>query len=211
MFRARLVLSMFVAVLGFAALNSASASATTPGWMLNGTMLSAEGGSAPLATEAIVDEKFELSTTETNVSCTKALLDDGLIKETNDILIGNILFSGCATGTVNCKVPEAIGTVPILIEATLDTGTNVKGIAKPESGTTFATIKFSGEACAISGTKGATGDAEVLGDEGQIEKTDQLILGVQAATGLLKFASNAASFKGAALLLLANSKGWSFL
>ena len=108
-------------------------------------------------------------------------------------------------------MPEAIGTVPILIEATLDTGTNVKGIAKPESGTTFATIKFSGEACAISGTKGATGDAEVLGDEGQIEKTDQLILGVQAATGLLKFASNAASFKGAALLLLANSKGWSFL
>jgi len=203
----KLVIPISIAVLALTALtalNPTLASATTPGWMLNGTMLSAEGGTATIATETIIDKEFELSTTETNVECSKALIDNGLVKETNDALAGSILFSGCATRTANCTVPEAIGTVPVLTEVTLDTGTNVKGIAKPVSGTTFATIKFSGNACAISGTKGATGDVEILGDEGQIEKTSQLILGVQETTGLLKFASNAASFKGAALIISAH-------
>jgi hypothetical protein len=205
---------MFVAMLAFAAVNSASASAVTAGWMLNGTLLKAEGlTSAALATEVIVDEEFELNAGGgLQVECGGLLIDNGKIADPNDLLVEHLLFNNCKTVTANCTVPTAIATVAILAEVTLDGVLHVKGVAKPETGTTFATIKYSGELCSIAGIKAATGDAEVLGDEGQDEHTDQLILGVQSAAGkLLFFSSNPASFTGAGLVLLANSKPWSFL
>ena|SRR5579871_791044 len=212
MSRTRLALVAFLVALALAAMGSSSALAVTAGWMLNGTMLSAEGRtSAALATEVAVDNEFQLSGGGLEVGCETVLFDNGTIKETNDLLFERILFNKCNTQTQNCAVPTAIGFVPVLLEFTLDGALNVKAIGKPETGTTIETIKFSGEACSVAGVKSATGEIEFLVDEGQEERTHQLLLVAQPANGLLKFNSNPASLSGDALILLANDKPWSFL
>jgi hypothetical protein len=182
-------------------------------WMLNGTLLSSEGlPSAPIATEGVVDEKFELNGGGgLNVGCETLLDIRGEIKTVAKASATTLSFGKCKTPTANCEVPATLATVPVEIEFTLDGTLAIKGNAKPQTGTTLATIKFSGEACALAGVKSVTGAAELLAPEGQDERTDQLLKGVQAATGQLKFSSNAASFVGSALILLANRNSWSFL
>jgi hypothetical protein len=201
------------AMLAFAAVNSTSALAVTAGWMLNGTMLTAEGlTSAAIATEATIDSTVTLSDEVENVECSgRVLLDNASIRVVNDILIGRVLFGGCATETKNCEVGESQGVGPLLIEFTLDGVLHAKGLVRPETGTVLSTIKFSGELCAVSGVKALTGAYEVLIDEGQDERTDQLWLYKQTANGLLKLGSSPASYVGAVLVLLANSRPWSFL
>jgi len=212
MSKARLVLTMFVAMLAFAAVNSASASASTAGWMLNGTLLSAQGlTSAALSGTGTVDEAAELNGGGLNVTCKGPLLLGSGAIEATGMASGQITFDGCTTTTANCEVPKSVGTVPVLFEVTLDGALAVKAIAKPQSGTTFATVKFSGASCSVAGVKPATGEAELLAPEGQDERVAQLLKGVQAANGLLKFNSNPASFVGGALLTLASGKPWSFL
>jgi hypothetical protein len=202
-----------VATLVVGAFATASASATTAGWMLNGTLLSAEGlSSAALAPETINDERFEFNGGGgLQLECSSLLGDGGEIKSPNTLRGAQVLFKGCKTTTANCTVAESIATTALTVEVTLDGALAVKGDVKPQTGTVLATTKYSGEACAIAGTKLASGDVEILAAELQDERTDQRISAVQSANGLFKFASNAASATGTDLVLLGNQRPWSFL
>jgi hypothetical protein len=210
MSKVKIIVSAFIAVLAVGAVASASASAATAGWMVNGTLLS---GSAALATSAPSDETAALNGGGLNIECKGPL--DGTkpeIKSSNTGSAQALTFTECTTGNENCSVPTSIGTVPVLAEATLEGALAVPVKFKPETGTIFATIKFSGEKCSVAGIKPVTGKVTASGPTGQDERTTQeLAVNVTVASAELFIASSAASLKGAALLKLQSGQGWSFL
>jgi hypothetical protein len=207
MSKTKMIVSALFAVLAVSAVVTASASAA---WMVNKATLV---GSKKLATTAQVDKKGVLTGGGLNIECNGTLLEGSSpeIRASDVGFASSLTFTGCATTNVNCTVPANIGTVPILAQAFLEGALAVKAVFRPEAGTTFATIKFSGEKCAVSGVKPVTGDVETNAPTGQDERTLQLLEVNQAATGLLKIASSAATLTGSALLKLESSETWSFL
>jgi hypothetical protein len=210
MSRIKAVGAAFIAVLAFGVM-TASASAATAGWMVNGALLS---GTQALATTAAVDKKGVINGGGLNIEC-----EGSVLKGTNPEIISTnkgkakaLTFTVCKTTNANCTVPAEIGTVPIEAEATLEGALGVQAVFKPQTGTTFATVKFSGELCAVAGIKAITGDANTSAPTGQDERTLQLLeINVTTAQNLLFIASNAASMTGSALLKLASGAPWSFL
>jgi hypothetical protein len=212
MSRTKMIVPIFIAMLAFSALASASASAATAGWMVNGTNLS---GSAAIATTAKVHEAFALAGGGLNITCTGNL--NGVrpeIKSPNKDFAQELVFTACTTTNGGCTVPTEILTVPILTEATLDSS-NALGVIdtfKPETGTLFVNIPFKGELCAVVGTKPVTGKVTTLAPTGQDERVAQLLVAnVAEGASEIFIASSAASFKGSALLQLQSGQAWSFL
>jgi hypothetical protein len=209
MSKTKLIMSAFVAVLAFSALASASASAATAGWMVNGKLLS---GSAALATTAKVDEKAKLSAAGVEIECTGENLN-GVAPQITSAASGSatsLIFTGCVSKTATCTLgTTTIGTVPVIAEATLDGALGVLATFSPKTKTTFTTIEYLGANCALEGIQPVTGKAVVLDPTGQDEATSQLIKVTSAST--LKVGSSAATLTGSALLKLASGEPWSFL
>ena len=214
MSKAKVIMAAFAAVLALSALASASASAATVGWMVNGQLLT---GSKALATTAAVDETATLSGGGFSLKCNGAILKGTTPEITSPSMgsAGSLLFTECISTTTNCILSSGdkeIGTVPILSESTLEGASGVRSTFMPKTGSIFATIKFEGENCSGSGVKAVTGSAVTSSPTGQTESILQLLsVNTVASEGTLKFASGAAKLTGSALLKLASGEPWSYL
>jgi hypothetical protein len=210
MSKIRAVVWVFLVGFVVCAVASASATAATAGWMVNGTLLS---GSAALATSAPSDETAVLNGGGLNIECSgPGDQTKPEIKSPNKGSAASVIFTGCMTKDANCSVPASIGTVPVLGEATLEGALAVQVKFKPETGTIFATLKFSGEICSVAGIKPVTGKVTASRPTGQDERTVQeMVVNTTEGAGELFIASSAASLKGAALAKLQNGLPWSFL
>jgi hypothetical protein len=181
------------------------------GWMTSGTLLT---GTAALATTAAVDKKYVVNGAGLNLECNGSVIKFAVpeLVAASKLEAAALTFTGCTTTNANCVVPAELGTVPIQAEATLEGALAAKATFKPQTGSTFVTMKFSGEACAVAGVKTITGDANMTLASGQDERTLQLLeANVTAAQNLLFFIGSAASLTGSALLRLASGQPWSFL
>jgi len=217
MSKVKMIVTTLIAALAFTALAAASASATTPGWMVGGTNL-ASGASEALATTAAVDQPGLLKISTVEVECTGNTLNGTApkIEGTNKGSATSLEFTGCAAKSpcslAGQNAGGVIGTLPITAEATLEGALAVVATFSPKTGTTFTTIAFTGASCSLSGVQPVTGHAKVLAPTGQDERTLQLINAVvTAASDELKVGGSAAELKGSALLQLASGKTWSFL
>lgn len=214
MSKAKVTMAAFVVVLGLSALASASASATTAGWMVNGKMLA---GSQALASTAAVDETVTLAGGGFSLKCNGALfrVPAAEITAPNMGAAGSLVFTECISTTTNCVLSSGdreIGTTPILSESTLEGALGVRATFTPKTGSILLTIKFEGENCSGSGIKSGTGSLITSSPTGQDEHAQELLsVNTTATEGTLKFASGAATLKGSALLKLTSSEPWSYL
>jgi len=207
--------------LGLAVMVSAlGAEPVSAAWLINGTSLT---GSAALSTQALVDEEFTLlvPALKLQITCNGHFLDgtNPQIFGTNKASATALTFLGCSTVTpTECELEPrstSIATAPILATATKGPGESVRATFTPETGTTFANLKFiKTTECALKGTEPVTG-AFVAG-----VPTGKLSLSAQALTGLgstegnnsLQFFGGDKMFLegGRALLTLASGSKWSF-
>src|SRR5579871_6246151 len=101
--------AMIAALAAMLVMYTTPASATTAGWMLKGTLLSAEGlTTAAVATETIVDEPFEVAGGGANTRCEGVLGIGGEIKSVTKTSDGILIFSKCTTTTPSCSVPNSV-------------------------------------------------------------------------------------------------------
>jgi hypothetical protein len=214
MSRAKVVFAGFVAVLTVSALAPSSTMAAGGGWLITGTLLV---GSASLASSAFVDEEGVMSFGSTTMKCSANTLT-GLnpeIESPNMISATSLIFNACkVTSAGECSLSSgtSIGTLPVLAEVTLDGPSGIRGVVKPKTASTLATIKFEGIACAETGKVPIKGTVSWLTPRGQTERTWQLRgVNVTAATKELEVGNTAASFKTSILGKLASSLPWSFM
>jgi hypothetical protein len=206
--KVKLVMMTCIAALAFSALASASASAATPGWMVNGKLL-AHGESAKFSPNTTVLENFQLTAAGVTVTCETLKVKNGSITGLTLALAESLEFGQCKANN-NCAVEENISTVPILThEVTLDGTLAAKATFIPETKTTFATINFTNPLCALLGVQPVTGKATVLAPTLQDERVTQQIN--INSSGELKVGSSAATLKGIADFKLENGLPWSFL
>lgn len=200
-----------VGVLALSALASVSASAATAGWMVNGTNLT---GSAAVATTAAVDQEGVLRGGGLTITCTGSTGSAAgpEIKASNKGAASSVEYSGCSAEAPCTLGSGTIKTVPVSSEATLEGVLAVVVTVKPETGTLFTTIKFSGAECGLSGTTPIKGSEKFLEPTGQDERTLQLANAITTeASGELLLGASAASTSGSALGRLASGLTWSFL
>jgi hypothetical protein len=214
MSKAKIMMTVCVGVLALSAFASASASAVTAGFMVNGTMLN---GTKALASTAAVDEVGVLNTAGVTITCNGSVLNGASPKIDSATNMGDaesLTFNGCSANA-NCKVPTSISTLPVLVDLTLDGTLAVKGKFLPHgpgaNTKTFATILFEGNLCALEGVQPVSGTQAFLAPTGQDERTLQLISATQDVAGELKVGSNAATLKGSILVRLASGEPFSFL
>lgn len=215
MFNPKPLTAVCVVVLALSALTSASASAATAGWMVNGTLLN---GVAILSSSAPVDKNFKLRAAGVTIECIGKNLNtiEGTITSPAMGLIKTLEFTSCQSITENCILagqPKAIITQPLLFEATLDGVLAFKATFAPETKTIIIrTLAYEGAECALKGNNAVTGKFTMLAPAGQSEKASQLINATTTeASGELKIGSSPASLEGAALLTLDSDDPWSFL
>jgi hypothetical protein len=180
--------------------------------MVNGTMLST---TAALASTAAVDKESRLTFGGTTVVCTGKTQNAiaPMIQSTNKGSATSLGFTGCTTlAGEKCElVGTAINTLPISLEATLDSPLAVLTTIRPKTGTVFTTILFTGSLCATGGeVQGLTGHVAVLGPTGLGERASLQVNAASRGTEL--FVGEApATLEGSALLKLASGLPWSFL
>lgn len=212
---------MFVAaivgVFALSAFASSLASATTAGWMVNGSQLT---GTAALANTAAVDgpNGGTLTAAQVKVHCSGTTLKGENPKINGATGMGDassLEFTGCV-GEGACPLGEHQGTtvktLPVLVDLTLNGATADKGVfLATNSSKLFATIEFGGTECSFAGVNGVTGTQGFLAPTGQTENAVQLLEAETLTTGELKLASAAATLKGAILVKLASGLPFSFL
>jgi hypothetical protein len=211
--KVKTIVTTSIAMLALAALLSASASATTPGWMVNGTLLS---GTKALAGTAKVDEKAILKSSAANIEieCTGGTVAEGAeVKAPSTGTADSIELTGCVALAANCTLGSStISSVPVTLEATLEGTLAVVGTFKPKTKSILATFEFEGEKCANVGLDAATGTVKMLAPTGQDERTVQLNRAITTeASGELSVGSGAASLTGSMLIQATTGEPWSFL
>jgi hypothetical protein len=212
MSKVKMIVTTLIAVFAFSALASASASASTAGWMVGGTQLTT---AAALATTAKVDEKgtLEVPLDAITIECKSSVLTglEPKIESGTMGSAGSLIFKECASTAASCTIASpTIGTVPLLAEATLEGALGVKVIFTPKTTKIFTTIEYKGTECSLAGIKPVKGQATVKAPTGQDENTLQLIE-ADTTGGELEVGSTEAILKGSALLKLASGQPWSFL
>lgn len=207
-------------VLGVAVLMSAlGAASASAGWLVNGTPLS---GSAALSTQALVTVESTLLIPVLNFA---ARCSGHFIIITNPQIFGAnrgfasaLTFLGCSTITpVACELegqPASVATNPILAVATKGPGESVRATFTPETGTTFANIKF-GKAneCVFKGTEPVTGSFVAGAPTGQLSLSAQQFtdLGSTEGNNSLQIGGDKVFLAGGdELLTLASGSKWSF-
>jgi hypothetical protein len=171
------------------------------GWFVEGSELT---GSAALATTAAVDKTFVLTGGGLNLECSGSLSSTNpQIAAPAKLTAASITFSGCKTTNANCEVPATVTTGPVSSELAELTYPEDKAVFTPKTGTLFATVKYTGEKCAIAGNKPLSGKATTTLPTGQEEKvTQELKANTSVGSSELLIASSAAELTGAALLKL---------
>lgn len=200
-----LAVCITASVLG--ALAPASASAKTPGWMVDGTLLS---GSKALATTAKTDEVGIIVAGGVTTQCSgEAHGISPQIESVNKGSAGGFVFTDCSSSTPSCTLSnKTVTTEPVTIEATLEGSLAALATLAPKTGTLWARIEYVGEECALAGVQPVTGKEKIESPAGQREQTVQQGI---AQSGEIFVGSSVASVKGSALLKLANPEPWSFL
>ncbi len=193
----RLVITVIMAA-GVCAGSTAPASAN---WLVGKSQLE---GTAALATTASVDQRFELKGGGVTIECKGTALNAASpqIVASSRITAASLTFGECKTTAEPCSLGSTtILTVPLVGEVTGLTSPEDEAVFSPQTKSTFATIKFNGETCALLGTQPITGTLGTVLPKGQEERTQQE---VKASTtkGELKLGSNEAELKGSALLKL---------
>ncbi len=167
---------------------------------------------AALATTASVDQHFELKGGGVTIECVGASLGatSPQIVASSHITAAALTFNECKTAAPCSLASATILTVPVVGEVTRATSPEDKAVFSPQTKSTFATIKFNGETCALLGTQSITGTAGAVLPKMQEERTLQE---VKASTtkGELKLGSNEAELKGSALLKLATGAAFADL
>jgi hypothetical protein len=214
MSKAKIALAAFAMALAFSAVASASGLAAEAGWMVEGKLLAA-GETFPVAEATTRGEgNYILKIGNVELECETLKIEKGFITGLNKNGAKSLLFSGCAAATPNCTLlSSSISTLPLLSEATLDPPNALAAVIvfKPETGTVFATFKFSGASCAVSGVKAVSGTQAVLAPTAADEKIEQQLKAIELKAGELKAGSEVAKLKGSALVKLGNGKPWGFL
>jgi hypothetical protein len=124
--------------------------------------------------------------------------------------VGSLEFTECEGGGGVCQLAEnQFKTVPLLADFTL-TGSNpsaAQGVFLPKTKGIFATVKFQGEQCVMTGVLPITGSQSFLAPTGRLERTLQLI----AILGKTSIAGLEASLESSFLARLASNEPFSFL
>jgi hypothetical protein len=206
-------------VVAFGALGTASASA---GWLVNGSPLSAFGGSAALSPQALADAVLTLlfPVVDLVIQCDGHFLDGvspqifGSDKES----ASSLAFLECKTVTPeNCQLAGGttpIKTVAILALATKGKAESVNLTFKPETKTTFTNIAFSeGGSCPFDGVSPVTGSFVLNASTGQLSLLAQTLTGLGSTEGnnsLIMDGDRVFIDGGGYLLTLASNSKWSF-
>jgi len=197
-----------MAVASSAALASSAATAAAAGWMVGGSTLTT-GASEKLALTTKVDETFVLSAAGTTITCTGIKVENGeLIAPNKDS--ETLVFTGCTVNIPECTVKNGeIATKVLLSEATLEGALAANIQFKPETGTRFAEIEFSGVECAVE-LLPVTGTTRALAPTGQDERTLQLLT-AKTSPGELRLGSAEATLKGSTLVEVECHEPWRLL
>ncbi len=194
------------------ALSAIASSSAQAGWLVLGSLLV---GSAAIASSTIVEKKGVLHYSTVTIECGGLNIQKGEIHEPDWVLINSLEFTGCSvTEPTACKLTNqpngVIGTVPVEGLVTLDGPLAVKAKGKPKTGSIFATFKFEGSGCSITGKQAVTGTATLLSPEGQDERLWHLVNALVEKEGELEVGSAAATISGSALVKLESNMLWSF-
>jgi hypothetical protein len=206
-----------VAVLTATAFSAVATGPAQAGWLVLGSLLV---GSAAVAKGTFIHEVtvigFKSGTEEVKIECPTALeIVGGTISEPDKALATSVVFSGCEVKPAgNCSLepnPATIGTLPLEGLVTLDGVLAAKAKVKPENtGKLFATFKFKGTSCSLSGKVAVTGEASLLGTQSQGESLWQLDRAFEEKAGELEISNGPATISGAALGKLENDMPWTF-
>jgi hypothetical protein len=212
MSRAKLLFTACFVVFALSALASATASAGE--WMVEGKPLS---GSEELATGALVLAEGELKVLPavTTIKCRahEIGITGGKIIAPDGVLATSISFKECEGEGACTEIANggAIKTLPVHGLALLDGPLNTYISVLPETKTTFATIGFTSENCALFPSQPVTGSASLLAHEGFDERVIHRVLAFSLPKAL-KVGSSEADLRGAvADIELKSKKPWSFL
>jgi hypothetical protein len=214
MSRAKLFFAACFAVCALSAVVSTAAFAGE--WDVNNTKLV---GTAALASTALVlksgkllvkagGEPFSIVCKGHEVGLKKGMLVAG-----DTAQVESITFHECAIEeSATCKLSQAlIETVPLSALAHLDGTLNTLILVTPKTKSTFATIKFEGETCALLGTASVTGGIHILFHEGADPRAVHIGL-VFSLEGALKIGATEAKLEGLVThLSLASGQTWNFL
>ncbi len=206
--RFRLLILTIASIFAFGAVASSAANA---GWMVNGTNFTS--GTKALASTAGVDQALRITSAVLDIKCAGSTM-----KSTNAVINGatgmmdvnSLEFTECDRSGEVCRLAESqFKTTPLLADFTLD-GSNpnaVQGAFLPTAGEIFATVKFEGAECAMTGVLQVRGSQSFLAPAGRLERTLQSItlLGSSSISGLT------ASVEGSILTRLASNEPFSFL
>lgn len=217
MSRVKVVAATVFVVFVVSAAGSSAVSAATAGWLVNGTLLTGTQTQAG-ATTAFVDEKGVMEFSGITITCNASALTaiGSQLESPNQTSATSIIFKGCtASGedcTLSAAMSETIGTLPVTSEVTLDGLLALRGVGKPKTGTTLATLKLEGSLCAETAKLPVKGRAAWLAPTGAQDRTIHLLsLNITKAQEELEVGNAPASFKIRALDKLANALPWSFM
>jgi hypothetical protein len=191
------------------ALSAIASSSAQAGWLVLGSLLV---GTAKIAESTVTHENGVLTYNTVKIECSGVSVKGGEIQEPDLVLINSLEFTGCSVITpTTCTLPSGvISTLPVEGLVTLDGPLAVKAKGKPKTGTIFATFKFSGASCSISGKQAVTGTATILSPEGQDERLWHLVNVLTEKAKELEVGEASAEIKGSALVKLENDMLWSF-
>lgn len=207
MSRMRMLVAVFLVA---AALSAMAASSAQAGWLVLGSLLV---GSTAISPTVVIDKRTVAIFSSIEVECTGLALKGGTISEPDKFLIGSLEFSGCAVlKPTSCTLEGGkVNTLPVEGLATLDGLLATKAKVEPENGSElFATFKFSGSSCTLSGKQAIVGTSEILVPTGRDERLSQLFNSLQETAGELKVGSAEMQVTGSSLLRLENDMTWSF-
>lgn len=210
--RFRLIIAACLATFAVGAVASTAALAAS--WHVNGTELK---GSAALASSAQVLTPGELSITageKLSIVCEGENLSitGGKLIAPAGILARSITFHECKTKeTPNCTLGSTLILVLPVHGLLHFESPNLLILVLPTTKTTFTTIKFNGEKCALLGTQPVTGGASILIHNVTTSEPSHFVLAFSSVGGL-KVGSDEATLKGVSGdLKLASGESWSFL
>jgi hypothetical protein len=206
--RVRLLIVTIASVLAFSAVASSAANA---GWMVNGTSFTS--GTKALVSTAAVDQAFRLATIDLEVKCAGTTMKtaNAAINGTTEMAdVASLEFTECDAGGGTCSLGESqFKTVPLLASLALDgsSPSAAQGVFLPKTKGIFATVKFEGAQCPMTGVLPITGSQSFLAPTGRLERTLQLI----SIKGPLTVLGLEGSLESSILARLASNEPFSFL
>jgi hypothetical protein len=210
--KAKLLLAMCLTALCASVSMPGSASATTAGWMVNGTILTGTAGLP--GTVATTPASLEDPELEISIKCNSKVVDGTNLQISAPSGGGadGLSFLECEALTpAGCSLQSpTIATLPLaFLEITLEGALAIAGGIKPRIKVTLGSFDLVGKACAIASIYTLGGTIALLAPLGQDERTLQEILITDG--GRFKINSNPGRLDLTLSASLVSKQGWSFL